>query len=143
MVKLIEDQFHQYLIEQEKERFRTIEAEKSKNEETKNNKVKRKSIPNPRTRPSTSALFQESGLFILVREYVYDLSIKRFLDYCSDRGILHVAGEPGSKRWKYSDDLRKTKSPFLADSYFHFSEKVNGKQHRAIPSQKWKPTGRS
>ncbi len=130
MVALIEDQIHQFLIDQEEERCKAIEAENDKNEETKNNKVKRKAIPKPWTRPSASSLCQESDLLIMVREYDYDLSIKRFQEYCSDRGILHVAGEPGSKRWKYMADFRKAKSAFLADSYFYFSEEVNGKQHR-------------
>jgi hypothetical protein len=129
MVALIEDQIHQFLIDQEEERCRAIEAENINNEETKNNKVKRKSIPKPWTRPSVSALCQESDLLLMVREYDYDLSIKRFQDYCSDRGILHVSGEPESKRWEYMADYRKTKSSFLADSYFRFSEEVNGKQH--------------
>lgn len=130
MVALVEDQIHQFLIDQEEQRCRAIEAENDKNEETKNNKVRRKAIPKPWTRPSASSLCQESDLLIMVREYDYDLSIEKFQDYCSDRGILHVAGEHGSKRWEYMADFRKSKSVFLADLYFQFSDEVSGKQHR-------------
>jgi hypothetical protein len=126
----IEDQIHQFLIDQEEERCRAIEAENSKNEETKNKKVKRKAIPKPWTRPSASALCQATDLLIMVRDYDYDLSDKKFQDYCATRGILHVAGEPGSRRWKYMADFRKTKSTYLSDSYFRFAVEIDGKRHR-------------
>jgi len=130
MAALIEDQIHQFLIDQEEKRCKAKEAENSKHEETKNNKVKRKTISKPWTRPSTSSLCQESDLLIMVYEYDYDLSIKRFQEYCHNRGILHVAGEPGSTRWEYMADFRKTKRDFLADPYFQTSEDVSGKKHR-------------
>lgn len=129
MVALIEDQIHQFLMDQEEERCRAIKAEHNKNEETKGKKVKRKTIPKPRVRPDDSALCQEVNLLIMVSEYDYDLSDKTFQAYCSDRGILHVAGEPGSRRWKYLADYRKTKSVYLADPYFQLSEEVDGKRH--------------
>lgn len=130
MVALIEDQIHQFLIDQEEERCRAIEAENNKNEETKNKKVKRKAIPKPWVRPSASALCQESDLLIMVRDYDYDLSDNAFQDYCDARGILHVAGEPGSRRWEYMADYRKPKSAYLADLHFQFAEEIDGKQHR-------------
>ena len=130
MVALIENQMYQFLIDQEEERCRAIEAENNKNEETKGEKVKRKTIPKPWERPGESALCQEVDFLIMVSEYDYDLSDKTFQAYCSARGILHVAGEPGSRRWKYVADFRKTKSAYLADPYFQFPEEVNGKQHR-------------
>mgnify|MGYP001576582002 CR=1 FL=1 len=130
MTALIEDQIHQFLIDQEEERCRAIEAENNKNEETKGKKVKRKTISKPWVRPGDSALCQDTDLLLMVREYDYDLSEKAFQAYCSARGILHVAGEPASKRWKYVADFRKTKSTYLTDLYFQFSEEVNGKRHR-------------
>ena len=130
MVALIEGQIHQFLIDQEEERCRAIETKNNKNEETKGKKVKRKTISKPWVRPGESALCQEVDLLIMVSAYDYDLSDKTFQAYCSARGILHVAGEPGSRRWKYVADFRKTKSAYLADPHFQFSEEVGGKQHR-------------
>lgn len=130
MAALIEDQVHQFLIDQEEERCRALEAENNKTEETKDKKAKRKAISKPWARPGESALCQDTDLLLMVREYDYDLSEKTFQTYCSARGILHVAGELGSKRWKYVADFRKTKSAYLAEPYFQFSEEVNGKQHR-------------
>lgn len=130
MVASIENQIYQFLKDQEEERCREIEAENNKNEETKNKKVKRKTIPKPWVRPVDSTLCQEVDLLIMVSEYDYDLSDKTFQTYCSARGILHVAGEPGSRRWKYLTDYRKTKSAYLSDPYFQLSEEVDGKRHR-------------
>ena len=130
MIASIEDQIHQFLKDQEEKRCRAIEAENNKNEETKGKKVKRKAISKPWMRPGESALCQEVDLLIMVSEYDYDLSDKTFQTYCSARGILHVAGEPGSRRWKYLADYRKTKSAYLSDPYFQLSEEVDGKRHR-------------
>jgi hypothetical protein len=129
MVALIEDQIHLFLIDQEEERCRAIEAENNKHKETKGKKIKRKTILKPWVRPSDSALCQDVELLIMVSQYDYALSNKTFQAYCSGRGILHVAGEPGTKRWKYLADYRKTKSAYFADSYFHFAEEVGGKRY--------------
>jgi hypothetical protein len=130
MAALIEDQIHQFLIEQEEERCRVIEAENNKSNEIKDRKVKRKTIPKPWTRLGNPALCLEVDLLIMVRDYDYDLSSKKFQDYCAARGILHVAGEPGSRRWKYMADYRKTKSAYFSDPYFQYAEEVDGKRHR-------------
>jgi len=130
MVALIEDQIHQFLIDQEEKRCKEIEASYNKNEETRGKKVKRKTISKPWARPSGSALCQEPDLLIMVNQYDYDLSDERFQAYCSERGILHVAGDPGSRRWKYLADFRRTKSAYLADPYFQFAQEVDGKQYR-------------
>ena len=130
MVALIADQVHQFLIDQEEERCRAIETENNKHKATKGKKVKRREILKPVIRPGDSGLCQEIAFLMMVSEYDYDLSNKNFQAYCSARGVLHVAGEPGTKRWKYQADYRKTKSAYLADSYFQFAEEVGGKQHR-------------
>jgi hypothetical protein len=130
MVALIEDQIHQFLIAQEEERCKAIETANNENEETKEKKVKRKTISKPWVRPGDSALCQEVDLLIMVSQYDYDLFDEAFQAYCSARGILHVAGEPGSRRWKYLADFRKTKSAYLGDPYFQLSQEVDGKQHR-------------
>lgn len=130
MVALIENQIHQFLIDQEEKRCRTIEAENNKNHETNGKKVKRKTIQKPWVRPGDCALCQEHELLTMVSEYDYDLSDKKFQVYCSERGILNVAGESGSRRWKYLADYRKTKSTYLADPYFQFSEEVDQERYR-------------
>jgi hypothetical protein len=130
MVALIEDQVHQFLIDREEERCRAIEAENNKHNETMGKKVKRKEITKPLVRPGDSGLCQENTFLLMVSEYDYDLSNKTFQAYCSARGILHVAGEPGSRRWKYLAGYRKTKSAYFADPYFQLSEEADGKQYR-------------
>lgn len=130
MVALIEDQIHQFLIEQEEERCRALEAEYNENDETKGKKVKRKTIRKPWARPGESALCQEIDLLIMVDEYDYDLSDKTFQGYCSARGILHVTGEPGSRKWKYMADYTQTKHDYLADPCFQFAQEFDGKRYR-------------
>lgn len=128
MVALIEDQIHQFLIDQEEERCKAIEATYEKNEKTKGKKVQRKTIPKPWMRAVASALCQEADLLAMVSQYDYDLSDAKFQAYCSTRGILHVAGEPGSRRWKYYADHQINKDAFLADPYFQFSQEIDGKR---------------
>lgn len=130
MVALIEDQIHQFLIKQEEERCRALEAEFDKSNEAKDKKVKRRTIPKPWARPGGSALCQEIDLLIMVDEYDYDLSNKTFQGYCSARGILHVTGEPGSRRWEYMADYAKTKRDYLADPWFQFAQEFDGKRYR-------------
>ena len=130
MVALIEDQIHQFLIEQEEDRCRALEAENNKNNETKGKKVKRKTIRKPWARPGESALCQENELLIMVDEYDYDLSDKTFQDYCSARGIALVTGKPGSRRWEYMADYTKTKHDYLTDPSFQFALEFNGKRYR-------------
>ncbi len=58
----------------------------------------------------------------MVSEFDYDLEASEFLEYCRNRGVLHVAGEPGSKRWRFFRDFGIGKESFLEDSHFQFSE---------------------
>lgn len=130
MVALIEDQIHRFLIEQEEERCRALEAESQKKGETKSKKVKRKTIRKPWARPGKSALCQEIDLLFMVDEYDYDLFDKTFQGYCSARGVLHVTGELGSRKWDYMADYTKTKSDFLVEPFFQFAQEVDGKRYR-------------
>ncbi len=130
MAAPIEEQMHQFLIEQEEERCRALEADYDKHKETQGKRVTRKQIPKPWARPSRNALCQNADLLLTVDEYDYDLSDPGFQKYCSDRGVLHVAGEPGSKRWKFFVSHAKPKRQYLEDQYFQFSEEVDGKKHR-------------
>lgn len=137
MAALIEDQIHQFLIDQEEERCRAIEAANNKSEGTKNRnkKIKRKIIQKPWTRLGESSICQEYDLLIIVCDYDYDLSDKSFQDYCTARGVLHVAGVPGSRRWEYMEDYRKAKDTYLSNPYFQFAEKIDGKQYRFTEEQ--------
>lgn len=130
MAAPIEDQMHQFLIAREEERCSEIEQENDKNEETRGNEVKRKTIPKPWTRPGPSTLCQEIYLLGMVGEFDYDLSDSAFQDYCCDRGVLHVAGEPGCRRWEYLSAHDGAKSRYLSDPYFQLAEEVDGKQYR-------------
>jgi hypothetical protein len=130
MVPLIEDQIHKFLIDQEEERCKAIEAAYDKNLETKGKRVQRKTITKPWIRAVASALCQEADLLPMVSQYDYDLSDAGFQTYCSTRGTLHVAGEPGGRRWKYFAEYQINKDAFLADPYFQLSQEVDGKRIR-------------
>ena len=130
MVALIEDQIHQFLIEQEEKRCAALEAEYRKTKEAPEEKIKRKAIIKPWKRPSEVALCQEIELLVMVDEYDYDLSNENFQSYCASRGILHVAGEQGSRRWEFVANFTKTKQDFFADAYFQYAEEVNGTRYR-------------
>ena len=127
---IIEEQMHQYLIKQEEERCRNLKAEYDRQEETRGKKVTRKAIAKPWTRPGENALCQDADLLILVTEYDYDLSDRDFQEYCQARGILHVAGEPGSRRREFFSDHGKLKSEYLKDPYFQFAQEFNGKRYQ-------------
>ena len=130
MVALIKEQIHQFLMEQEEKRCRALEEEYNRSEETKGKTVKRKTISKPWVRSGKYALCQEIDLLIMVDEYDYDLSDKKFQDYCLARGVLHVSGKIGSKRWQYFLDHRKSKNDYLTDPYFQYAEEVDGKRHQ-------------
>jgi hypothetical protein len=121
---------HQFLIDEEEERCRALEAEYALSEETKGKAVKRKQIAKPWKRPGENALCQDSDLLIIVHEYDYDLSDSGFQGYCLARGVLHVAGKMGSKRWRYFANHNKKKDEFLSDPYFQYAEEVNGKSYK-------------
>jgi hypothetical protein len=135
MVSPIEEQIHQFLIEQEEQRCRALEIEYNKNKETKGKIVKRKKISKPWRRPGEKALCQDDELLIMVDEYDYDLSNGKFREYCLARGVLHVAGEEGTRRWEYFVDYSKPKSDYLKDAYFQLAEEMNGKRYRYTSQQ--------
>lgn len=141
MVALIEDQIHQFLKNQEEERCRALEAEYNKHKETNGKKVKRREISKPLVRPSDDGLCQEDTFLMMVSEYDYDLSHKSFQAYCDTRGILHVAGEPGSVRWKYLAEFRKTKALILLTLISNTLRKWVEK-NTITRMKKWKPAGR-
>jgi hypothetical protein len=130
MVPLIEDQIHQALKAQEEDRCRRLEAQYARNEATKNKKVKRREIAKPWSRPGPQALCQDTDLLLLVSEYDYDLSRPDFQAYCRSRGILYMAGTPGTTRWEYSEHYGTTKAEFLDNPYFQYAQEVNGQRHR-------------
>jgi len=129
MVAPLEEQMHQHLIEQEEKRCRALELEYKK-KEMPGKTVKRKVIEKPWTRPGKHALCQDTDMLILVNAYDYDLSDKAFQEYCSVRGILHVAGELGSHRWEFFTNYEKSRSEYFKDRYFQFTQEVNGKRYR-------------
>jgi hypothetical protein len=130
MVPRVEEQMHQALIAQEEERCKKLESDHEKSEETRGKKVKRRAIARPWTRPAERSLCERADLLMLVTQYDYDLADESFLNHCEARGVLHVAGVPGSRRWEFFSDYGKLKSEYLADPYFQFAEKSSAKQYR-------------
>jgi hypothetical protein len=110
-------------------KVRRLEVERDQSTKAKQKKVTRRKISRPWTRPGKNALCQEVDLLMLVQEYDYELSDSDFRRYAKARGILHVAGEPGSRRWEFYSDYSKTKDEFLGDSYFQLGQMVDRKQY--------------
>lgn len=130
MVPSIENQIHQFRREKEEERCKRLEEEFNKTEATKGKRVKRKDIPKPWKRPGRNALCQGIDMLMMVDEYDFDLADSRFQQCCSERGVLHVAGEVASRRWEYFLDYTKSKSEYLEDPFHQYAEEVNGKRYR-------------
>jgi hypothetical protein len=130
MVASIEDQVHQFLVREEEDRCRAIEVENDRNDGTRGKSIKRRVIVKPWSRPTPLALCQHPDLLVMVTEYDYDLSDDDFCAYCTARGVLHVAGQPGTTRWTFLSDYTKPKSAYLSDPYFQHGEEVDGKRHR-------------
>jgi hypothetical protein len=124
MVALIEDQMHQHLIDREEQRCVDLELERAKDPKRKLEKVKRRSIPKPWSRGSFPSLCQDSDLLLMVSEFDYKLEEPDFQAYCAERGVLHVAGTPGSKRWHFSRDHARSKEEYLAEPDSRFSNSV-------------------
>lgn len=129
MVPLIEDQVHRYLIEQEEKRCQAIEAKSEVGSVTRKRRTRRK-IPKPQVRVSKHALCQDIEILQMITEFDYDLTDKSFQNYCMVRGLLHIAGEPGSPRWEYFGTPGKKKGDYLADPYFQFAVEIDGAAHR-------------
>lgn len=123
MVKLIEDQIHDALIEREKQRCKELEKKLKR-------PVKPRNIEKPWTRQNKVSLCQENELLELVQDYDYDLNNKNFQKYCEERGILHIAGEKDSKRWEFFVNYKKTKDEYFKDPYFQYAEEYNGKSYK-------------
>jgi hypothetical protein len=121
MVALIEDQMHQYLIDQEEQRCVALELERAEDPKRKGKKVNRRSIPKPWSRGSFPSLCQDPDLLLMVSDFDYRLEEPGFQAYCAERGVLHVAGTLGSKRWQFFQKHTRTREEFLADPYFRFA----------------------
>lgn len=130
MVATIEDQIHQYMIEEEEKRCRLEETNTVADVKGMRKPVNRRKIAKPWTRPGPYALCQEVDLLPMIDEYDYDLSDSAFLNYCQSRGVLHLAGTPSSRRWEYFADYTKSKNDYLADEIFWFAQEFEGKRHR-------------
>jgi hypothetical protein len=120
---IIEDQIHQFLIEKEALRCKAEEIKTGK-------KATPKAISKPWTRKGESALCQENDFLVMIDEYDYDLSDLSFQNYCTERGILHIAGEQNSNRWLFLSDYNKSKTEYLASQYFQYAEKYEGKKYK-------------
>jgi hypothetical protein len=81
-------------------------------------------------RSHPNALCQDDAVLSTITEFDYDLSNKAFRSYLTHRGLIHVTGEPGSKRETYLSDYRLTKGSYLSDAYFQFAKEVDGKRYR-------------
>ncbi len=128
MAPRIADQVHRVLKARDDEHCRERERVTGK-------KVQRKNIQVPVVRLGPDALCQNIEYLLLVSEYDYDLSDSQFQDYCSARGTLHVAGVPGSTRWKYLADHTLAKDEYRSDPYFQFAQEFEGKRHKYSPDE--------
>lgn len=130
MVALVEDQIHQHFKNLEEERCRKLEAAYQLEQATKHMTVERRAVPKPWKRSGEHALCEDPDLLVLATEYDYELQEEAFRQYCVARGRLHVAGEPGSRRWDYFVEHTRTKDEYLADPYFHFAATSHGEPYR-------------
>lgn len=130
MATSIEDQIHKFFVDQEEDRCRAIESEYDDHDKARGRKEKRRKIAKPWRRVGESALCQEIDLLQLVTEFDFDLSEASFQSYCSARGVLTVAGEPGSRRWGFAADFSKGRDAYMSDPYFAHAIEVNGVRYK-------------
>lgn len=128
MATPIEDQIHKAFIVREDERCRTLENKTGE-------PAKRREVPKPWTRLGPQALLERPEFLLYVTDCDYDLADSNFQEYCRERGLLHVAGEPDSKRWLYFRDCTKTKNEFLRDPYFRRAQPHEGKRYAYTPQE--------
>ncbi len=128
VVATIEQQIHRFLKEQEEARCLALEADFSANG-VPGKEVKRRPIVSWR-RPGPVALCQNPDLLLMISDFDYDLSNRSFQEYCAARGVLHVAGEPGSHRWNCMADWQFSQSSFMNDAYFQFAAELNGERRK-------------
>lgn len=131
----VEDQIHRVFIAREEERCRTLEKETGK-------PVKRREVPKPWTRLGPQALLEDSQLLHYVTEFDYDLADSAFQEYCRERGVLHVAGEPGSSVGCTSRTSRRRRRDSSATRTFEARSRTRA-SGTSTPRRRWRPDGAS
>lgn len=123
MVKPIEEQMLDVRKALDKERRRKFQAlwdKKWEEERQENPKKKRRLVPElevhkPWTRGAFPKLCQDTEWVATIYEYDYDLPNTEFQEYCRSRGVLHIAGTPGSKRWEFCVNHQWSADEFFED----------------------------
>lgn len=132
MATPVEDQVHAVFFAKEEARCREVEALTGK-------PVKPRDVPKPWRRTAPQALLQDPEFLQHVTELDYLLEVPSFQQFCLVRGVLHVAGEPGSRRREFFVDHAKTKDQFFADRYFQHAESGDGYAYtRAEMEGQWR-----
>jgi len=124
----IEDQMLRHLQEKEEQRCRMLEEENRKTPKKKGIQVKRRKIQKPWTRFPNEALCQETELLLTVSEFDYDLSDESFQEYCRIRGVLHIAGNPNSRRWYYVKNHDIEENDFRKDRIIQYEKSIDGEE---------------
>ncbi len=125
LARLVANQIHQFLLDQEEARCQALELEANDGKS-----VKRKIIGAPWTRATPQTLCQDPDLLVMVSEYDYDLSNQEFKDFCNDRGVLNVAGTPDSEYWGFMSNYNKSKNDFLSNAILNRPSVSYGNQHQ-------------
>lgn len=76
------------------------------------------------------ALCQDIDQLLSIEEYTYDLGNAAFLEYCINRGVLYVAGRPGSRMWEYFRDTALGLDDWLSDETVRYAQEYEGSRHR-------------
>lgn len=117
------------ILEQIHKRLVEIESERYNKEVSEGKPARRKPVLKPE-RLGPYSLFQDFRLLEHVSEYDFILSDELFQEYCRERGVLHAAGTPGSRRWHYFVDHSKTMSEYISDPYFQFADAGDGEPYK-------------
>jgi hypothetical protein len=72
-------------------------------------------------RPTPVALCQDVDTLLGIRRYDFDLNDPAFREYADRRGVLYLAGTPGSPQWRFVADHDVTEADFLGEPSFHVS----------------------
>jgi hypothetical protein len=118
----VQEQIHRSLVAEEEAHGSALEAQKGK-------PVKRRHV-RAWKRPGPEHLTQDPELLVRITEFSYDLEKKGFQKYCEGRGVLHVAGQRGSRRWLYMSDTRKDRDQFLSDPSFQYAQEHHGQRYK-------------
>lgn len=81
------------------------------------------------------ALCQDVSVLMGIDSYSYDLGDEGFQAYCLARGVLYVAGRPGSRLWAYFLNTALDLGYWLADEGVRFAQEVGGSRHRYSDAQ--------